>query len=73
MNHVTLNFYNNMPTAAVFLNTEKTFDATWHLGLLYKLSELKFSISLIKLISSFLRENSEFWLKVKCLRQEIHK
>jgi hypothetical protein len=38
------------------LDTEKAFDTIWHLGLLYKLSELKFSIFLIKLISSFLSE-----------------
>jgi hypothetical protein len=52
--HVTLNFNNNMPTAAVFLDIEKAFNKMWRLGLLYKLSELKFSISLIKLINSFL-------------------
>jgi hypothetical protein len=47
-----------MPTTAVFLDTE-AFDTTWHLGLPYKLSELKFSISLISLLAlSFLRENS---------------
>jgi hypothetical protein len=34
--HVTLNFNNNMSTAAVFFDIEKTFDTTWHLGLLYK-------------------------------------
>jgi hypothetical protein len=45
-----------MSTAAVFLGTEKAFDTTWHLGLLYKLSELKFSSTLIKLISSFLSQ-----------------
>jgi hypothetical protein len=54
--HVTLNFNNNMSTAAVFLDIEKAFDTTWHPGLLYKLSKLKFSISLIKLISSFLSQ-----------------
>jgi hypothetical protein len=43
-----------MSMAAVFLDTEKAFDTTWHLGLLHKLSTLQFSISLIKLISSFL-------------------
>jgi hypothetical protein len=43
--------------AAVFLNIEKTFDTTWHLDLLYKLSEYKFSISLLKLISCFLSQN----------------
>jgi hypothetical protein len=52
--HVILNFNNNIYMAAVFLNIEKALDTTWHLGLLYKLSELKFLISLIKLISSFL-------------------
>jgi hypothetical protein len=54
--HVTLNFNNNMSTAAVLLDIEKTFDKTWHLVLLYKLSELKFLTSLIKLINSFLSQ-----------------
>jgi retron-type reverse transcriptase len=53
MGHVTLNF-NNMTSAAVFLCIEKAFDATWHNGLLYKLSKMNFSANLIKLISSFL-------------------
>jgi hypothetical protein len=48
--HVTLSFNNDIPTAAVFLDIEKSFDKIWHLGLLYKLSELNFSTSLIKLI-----------------------
>jgi hypothetical protein len=38
--HVTLNFNNNMSTAAVFLDIEKAFGTTWHPGLLYKLSKL---------------------------------
>jgi hypothetical protein len=54
--HVTLNFNSDMSTAAVFMDIEKAFDTTWHLGLLYKLSELTFSISLIKLIHSFLSQ-----------------
>jgi hypothetical protein len=54
--HVTLDFNNKISVAAVFLDIEKAFDTTWHLGLLYKLSELKFLISLIKL---FVRENSK--------------
>jgi hypothetical protein len=45
-----------MSTAAVFLDIEKAFDTTWHPGLLYKLSELHFSPSLIKLINSFLSQ-----------------
>jgi hypothetical protein len=38
---VTLSFDSNMSTAVVFLDTGKAVDRTWHLGLLYKLSELK--------------------------------
>jgi hypothetical protein len=49
---VTLNFNNKMSTAAVFLDIGKAFNTTWHSGLLYKLSELEFSTSLIKLIAS---------------------
>jgi hypothetical protein len=52
--HVTLNFNNNISPAVVLLVIEKSFDTTWHIGLLYKLSTLRFSICLIKLISPFL-------------------
>jgi hypothetical protein len=45
-----------MSTAAIFLDIEMAFDTIWHLGLLYKLSELKFSISIIKLINVFLSQ-----------------
>jgi hypothetical protein len=51
--HVTLNFNNKISTVAVFLDIKKAFDITYHAGLLYKLSKLEFSTSLIKLISSF--------------------
>jgi hypothetical protein len=61
--HVPLNF-NNMSTAAVFLDIEKAFDTTWHNGLLYKLSKMNFSASLIKLISSFL-SNRQFSVSVE--------
>jgi hypothetical protein len=54
--HVTLNFNNNMATAAVFVDIEKAFDTTWHSGLLYKLLELEFSTSFIKAIASFLTD-----------------
>jgi hypothetical protein len=56
MGHVTLNFNNNMSTAAVVLDIEKSFGTTLHLALLHKLSQLKFLISLIKLIISFLSQ-----------------
>jgi hypothetical protein len=53
-----------MSTAAVFLDTEKAFDTTWHLSLLYKLCTLQFSINLIKLIGSFLSQK-EFRVSVE--------
>jgi hypothetical protein len=53
---MTFNFNNDMSTAAVFLDIERAFDTTWHSGLLYKLSKLEFSTSLIKLIISFLSQ-----------------
>jgi hypothetical protein len=56
---MTLNF-NNMSTAAVFLDIDKAFDTTWHTVLLCKLSNLDFSVSLIKLISSFLYKRKFF-------------
>jgi hypothetical protein len=56
--HVTLNFNNNMSMAAVFLDIKKTFHTTWHSSLLYKLSELEFSTSIIKLIASFLTDRN---------------
>jgi hypothetical protein len=56
--HITLNFNNIISVATVFLNIEKAIDTTWHLGLLYKLSNLKFSVSLIKLIRYFLSQRN---------------
>jgi hypothetical protein len=56
--HITLNFYNNMLMAAVFLNIKKALDTIWLSDLLYIMSELEFLTSLIKLIASFsLTEN----------------
>jgi hypothetical protein len=60
---MTLNF-NNMSTAVVFLDIEKAFDTIWHPGLLYKLSKLEFSVTMIKLISSFLSQR-KFILSVE--------
>jgi hypothetical protein len=62
--HVSLNFNNNMSTAAVFLDIEKAFDTIWHPGLLYKLSELQFPIRLIELLASFLT-NRKFKVSVE--------
>jgi hypothetical protein len=54
VDHVTINFNNNMLTAAVFLDIKKAFNTMWQSGLLHKLSELEFSTCLIKIIASFL-------------------
>jgi hypothetical protein len=51
--HVTLNF-NNTSTAAVFVDSEKAFDTTWHHGLLHKLLKLHFLANVIQVISSLL-------------------
>jgi hypothetical protein len=53
-----------MFVAVVFLDIEKAFDTTWQPGLLYKLSELHFWSSLIKLISSFL-SNRKFRVMIE--------
>jgi hypothetical protein len=63
--HVTLNFNNEMSTAALFLDIEKAFDTTWHSGLLHKLSKFEFSTNLIKLIDSFL-SNRKCSVSVVC-------
>jgi hypothetical protein len=56
IDHVTLNFNSNMSTAVLFLDIEKAVHKTWHLGLIYKLFNLKFSVSLFNLIFSFLSQ-----------------
>jgi hypothetical protein len=45
-----------LSNTTLYLDIGKIFDTTCHLGLLYKLSELKFLISLITHISSFLSQ-----------------
>jgi hypothetical protein len=59
-----------MSKAAVFLDIEKAFDTTWHPGLIYKLSTLQFSTSLIKLISSLLSQRkSRVSVEIESLHQ----
>jgi hypothetical protein len=62
--HINLNFNNNMSTAAVFLDIEKAFHTTWHLGLLRKLSKLKVPVNLIRIIESHL-SNRKFKVSVE--------
>jgi hypothetical protein len=54
--NIALNCSSNISKVALFLDIEKAFYTTWHSGPLYKLSELEFSTSLIKLIASFLSD-----------------
>jgi hypothetical protein len=56
--HVTLDFNNNISTAAAFLDIEKAFDTIWDTGLQYNLSKLEFPKSLIKLARSFLLQKN---------------
>jgi hypothetical protein len=50
MDHATLNFNNNLSITAEFLDVEDAFDTAWYSGLLYKLSELQFLTSVIKVL-----------------------
>jgi hypothetical protein len=64
-----------MSTDTVLLDIEKAFHTTQHLGLLWKLSKLQFSISPIKLISAFLSQR-KFRVSVECegiYKQGCHK
>jgi hypothetical protein len=67
----TMSPYISTIITIIFLDIENAFDTTWYIGLLYKLSKLKFSFSLFNLISSFIsKKNSESRSKMKCLRQK---
>jgi hypothetical protein len=57
---ITLNFNNNMSTAAVFFNTEAAFDTTWHLGLLHKLEADTYLLQLQFLQNKVLRTTGNF-------------
>lgn len=48
----------NLKSAAVFLDIKKAFDSVWHLGLLYKLSQLEIPTYLIYILRSFLEERN---------------
>jgi hypothetical protein len=66
--HITArhcNCNNNISTAAVFFHIDKAFVTTWHSGLPYELSKLKFSKSLMQLIGSFL-SHRKFSVSVEC-------
>jgi hypothetical protein len=57
--HVTLNFNNNMSTAAICLDIEKAFDVTWHPGLLINYLNWNFRTVWSSLLALFSRkENS---------------
>lgn len=51
-------FNNGEQTAAVFLDVEKAFDRVWHVGLLYKMDQMKIPFPLIKLTESFLSDRT---------------
>ena len=45
-------------TVAFFLDISKTYNATWHTGLIYKLIKINVSGELIRVIDSFLAHRS---------------
>lgn len=52
------NFSEKKSTGVIFLDVEKAFDRVWHNGLLYKMFKLRFPLTLIKTIRSFLSERT---------------
>jgi hypothetical protein len=52
--HATLNFNRDVSAAAVFLESEKPCDTTWHLVWLHNLFKFEFAANIMRLISSFL-------------------
>ena len=59
---ITEGFNINHSTGAVFLDVSKAFDKVWHNGLVYKLLRSGMSLSLVKIIKSFLK-NRTFQVK----------
>lgn len=60
---ITRGFTNGHSTIAVLFDIEKAFDKVWHAGLIHKMHEMGYSLSLIKLIQSYLR-NRKFRVKI---------
>lgn len=58
-------------TGLVTLDIEKAFDSIWHAGLIYKLLELKFPLTLCKIISSFLT-NRSFAVHINDAKSNTH-
>lgn len=56
-------------TSIIALDVEKAFDRVWHEGLLVKMSQLGYSISITQLIGSFL-EKRTFQVKIEDIRSE---
>jgi hypothetical protein len=74
MNPMGLGIKNQLPAVTnsnLAVSSQKAFDTVWNPGLPYKLSEVEFSTSLIKLIASFLT-NRKFKIRVEgeFLRQQ---
>lgn len=62
-NKINHGFNINNATGIVFLDVAKAFDKVWHNGIVYKLNALKFPISQVEMIDSYLRDR-EFRVNV---------
>lgn len=60
VNHITREFNNKKHTGAIFLDIEKAFDTSWHMGIIYKLISYKFPRYLIFLIVSCLKNRKMY-------------
>ncbi|XP_035231623.1 uncharacterized protein LOC118203460 [Stegodyphus dumicola] len=55
---ITRAFFHKTGVAACFIDLEKAFDKVWHEGLIYKLNNFLFPVSLVKLIISYLKRRT---------------
>ena len=56
-------FNNNENTHAIFFDVASAFDKVWHHGLAYKLSKIKVTFYLLRIIINFL-ENRQFYVQI---------
>ena len=58
-------------TGMILLDVEKAFDRVWHLGLIYKLIQIKLQPNIIKIIHSFLM-NRKFFVEINGRKSANH-
>lgn len=69
-NHITEQFNKNKHTGSIIFDIEQAFDTLWHNSLMYKLIEYNFSLYLVFLINSFIR-NRQMYVEYQNNKSEI--